>query len=315
MNPETSFFTQLQSFVDEMIRVFPEKRKVFEEYLIYQQSKENKKFIKEFHFLLSKYKVQLMNCDESIFVSHPESKMNTLYLLRGIDFIELWNTVGITASIKKSIWEYLQLLYIIAELMVNQKLSTEIAEKLKEELAGDKPTENTENSGDMLKNMMGMMSAADGMAIDVSKIKEASSTIKNLLQDEGDTTIAEIVEDVQKTLEKSVDKSGKISIMNLLNKDSDLFKSLDGIKDKLDSKLEKGEISEEKINKSMQKMMGKFTKGTPLEGINIEDMMKNVNIQDMMQSMAGAGSGGMPNLFDPKMMASVEKMMKSLPKK
>jgi hypothetical protein len=254
-----------------------------------------------------------MNCDESIFTSHSDAKINTLYLLRGIDFIELWNTVGITDSIKKSIWEYLQLLYIIAELVLNQKISGEILEKLKEELAEHTDGEKKEESGDMLKNMMGMMSGGEGMAIDVSKIKEASSTIKSLLEDEGDTTIAEIVEDVQKSLEKSVDKSGKISIMNLLNKDSDLFKNLDGIKDKLDAKLEKGEISEDKINKSMQKMMGKFTKGTPLEGINIEDMMKNVNIQDMMKSMAG--SGGMPNLFDPKMMASVEKMMKSLPKK
>lgn len=270
---QDTFFIYLQNFMDSLTDVFPEHRKIFEDYLYYIQTKEQSLFIKEFVKLLNKYSKDIMNCNEEIF-------MNECYLLRGINFSIYWNDKTLTDDNKKVIWDYLKLLLFLGRSCNPEFMNEEFTDMIEELKKMAENTEDTEQK----------------TGFDVNKLKDAGSKVKELFGGSDDNFLASMVEDITNEISNELGDKKNINILEIISgKNKSLEKIVENVKRHVDEKIAKGEIREEDISSSAEKMSNVLSSADLQKnlfgGLDINQMMKNISpaqmkaMQDLMKGM------------------------------
>jgi hypothetical protein len=122
-NNKIDFNNYLVEFIDKMRTLVSDTKdfkRQFSKYYKYYRSFceiENDRrieFIIEFVELLSKYNKEISICDEGLFSDDQEYyPKQHIYLLKCIDFKDIWHSVQLTSDVKENIWKYLKTLYII----------------------------------------------------------------------------------------------------------------------------------------------------------------------------------------------------------
>jgi hypothetical protein len=257
-----TFFAYLQNFVDSLNEVFPEHRNLFDAYSLYIADKNQDEFIAEFIKQLSKYKKQIMENDPALFE-------NDIYLLRGINFKLLWNDKHITDASKKSIWDYLKLLFFLGK-MTNEtpenESMTELHEQLKKIAEENKESEQGGETG-----------------FNPEKLMEAGTKVKELFGNE-DNVVSSLVEDITKEIGKEFGDKKNINLAQLIIKDKNAIQRIvDNVKKTVDDKIARGEIKEDEMANSAEKVAGV---------LNSDDIQKKLfggmDIQKMFASMSPA---------------------------
>jgi hypothetical protein len=259
MSKNLTFFAYLQNFVDSLNEVFPEHRRLFDAYSLYVAEKNQDEFIAEFIKHLGKYQKQIMDNDVSLFE-------NDIFLLRGINFRVLWNDKHITDATKKSIWDYLKLLFFLGK-MTGEKTAddsmNELHEQLKKIAEENKDSEQGETG------------------FNPEKLMEAGSKVKELFGNE-DNVVSSLVEDITKEIGKEFGDKKNVNLAQLLIKDKNAIQRIvDNVKKTVDEKIAKGEINEDEMANSAEKVAGV---------LNSDDIQKKLfggmDIQKMFASMS-----------------------------
>jgi hypothetical protein len=124
-NNKIDFNNYLVEFIDKMRTVVSNtkdfKRQFAKYYKYYRTFCESEiendrriEFIIEFVELLSKYNKEISICDEGLFSDDQEYyPKEPIYLLKYIDFKDIWHSVELSSEVKENIWKYLKTLYII----------------------------------------------------------------------------------------------------------------------------------------------------------------------------------------------------------
>jgi hypothetical protein len=303
-----TFFLQLQTFLDELIKVYPEKRKLFEDYMLYSSSKDQPKFIKEFYIIINKYSKQLLAYDDDFLNEKGEDgKRKVVYLMRGIDFAELWTSPGITDQIRKTMMAYLQLLHFLSNIYENGNDETYQLYKAFKENASKE--ESGETGGNPLGNLMGGLGGLGALnqevEIDTAKIEEATEQIRKLMGKDQDSVFNDIISDMTKAIKSEVKGNTKVSLMDMLNGKSKLMENIiDSVRTNIDSKIKSGKLSEKDMMNSANNIVKNITGNS---GLNIDDMMKNISpeqVAEMDSMMKGVQNGnpmGLMNMMQSMM--------------
>lgn len=259
MSKNLTFFAYLQNFVDSLNEVFPEHRRLFDAYSLYVAEKNQDEFIAEFIKHLGKYQKQIMDNDVSLFD-------NDIFLLRGINFRVLWNDKHITDTTKKSIWDYLKLLFFLGK-MTGEKTADESMNELHEQLKKIAEENKDSEQGEA--------------GFNPEKLMEAGSKVKELFGNE-DNVVSSLVEDITKEIGKEFGDKKNVNLAQLLIKDKNAIQRIvDNVKKTVDEKIAKGEIKEDEMANSAEKVAGV---------LNSDDIQKKLfggmDIQKMFASMS-----------------------------
>lgn len=261
MSKNLTFFAYLQNFVDSLNEVFPEHRRLFDAYSLYVAEKNQDEFIAEFIKHLGKYQKKIMDNDESLFEKD-------VFLLRGINFHLLWNDKHITDATKKSIWDYLKLLIFLGKMTgenTENESMNELHEQLKKIAEENKESEQGETG------------------FNPEKLMEAGSKVKELFGNE-DNVVSSLVEDITKEISKEFGDKKNINLAQLIIKDKGAIQRIvDNVKKTVDEKIANGEIKEDEMANSAEKVAGV---------LNSDDIQKKLfggmDIQKMFASMSPA---------------------------
>ena len=261
MSKNLTFFAYLQNFVDSLNEVFPEHRRLFDAYSLYVAEKNQEEFIVEFTKHLNKHQKKIMDNDESLFEKD-------IFLLRGINFRLLWNDKHITDATKKSIWDYLKLLIFLGKMSgenTENESMNELHEQLKKIAEENKESEQGE------------------IGFNPEKLMEAGSKVKELFGNE-DNVVSSLVEDITKEISKEFGGKKNINLAQLIIKDKGAIQRIvDNVKKTVDDKIANGEIKEDEMANSAEKVAGV---------LNSDDIQKKLfggmDIQKMFASMSPA---------------------------
>jgi hypothetical protein len=109
------FNSTLKLFINEIIKIYPEYNELLHEYydeLLEIDNCNDDKYVKRFMRKFS---------DNKEFISSKNNELfnETICFLKNIDFKELWANDKTNESIKKTIWDYLQTLFVIGDTIVS----------------------------------------------------------------------------------------------------------------------------------------------------------------------------------------------------
>jgi hypothetical protein len=258
------FYKTLNDFLFELEENFPNMKADIQKYSIKIEFKEEKdkiKYILKYFENGKKYKDFITNSNGEVF-----NDSENVELIPDINFTKIWNVKYKSDDDKekiwKSIWKFLQVLYIISDLvntMVNKTVDT------KNEVDVNEMISNLQNSNDQ--------------NLDFSQLGEAQEVVKKMF--DGDNVMGDLINDIS----KEVSNLDENNLMNLLGKDSDKLQNIIGSVGKtIDKKINEGSINQNDLLKSAKSMEKLVQENNPLM-----DMMKNVG-----KNMAG--EGGVPDL-------------------
>ena len=109
------FNSYFKLFLNNIISTFPEHKEVLENYyddLLENDVCNNDKYVKRFVVKMKDFKKEISTKNNDLF-------NESIYILKNIDFKELWGSPDLGDSNKEKIWEYIQTLFILSETIVN----------------------------------------------------------------------------------------------------------------------------------------------------------------------------------------------------
>ena len=113
------FNSNLKRFVLDIIKIFPDLEGELREYydiILTDESSNEDKFIKRYMRKLG---------DKKEFISQKNNELfaESICVLKGVDFKDLMVDEKITDTIRDTIWDYIQTLYVIGETIVSDSNS------------------------------------------------------------------------------------------------------------------------------------------------------------------------------------------------
>ena len=153
------FNYNLKLFVNDIIKVFPDLKEELVEYcgvILTDDNINEDKFIKRFMRKLG---------DKKNFISQKDDKLfdESIHILKGVDFKDLWVSEKLKDETKQTIWDYLQTLYVIGETIVSDSDSIKkLVENFKKVREAPEDVNNVDTSEmedadkqvlDMIKNL------------------------------------------------------------------------------------------------------------------------------------------------------------------
>lgn len=288
----------LSLFLQELTTIFPEYKTTiqtnYEELVnLGDNSCNSEKYVKDYMTVIKPFHSAIATKDDKIFKGLTEINM-----LTDIDFRSLW-TKDINQNTRENIWKYLQTLIVIGKKVVGD--DDEIDSLLKKfnttesagnagnaESAGNaENAENAESTEDvdnemlnMLKNMSSLTQDADSSA---SGEEPSENDMKNLF-DGG------IISDIAKELTNELDlnnldmgepKNMNEAFANLMGGGgggNNFFNLVTKVGEKIQNKVQSGEVRQGDLMKEAQKMMG---------GLKNPDKMANI-MKAQHQKQGGA---------------------------
>ena len=254
----------LSVFLKEMTTIFPEYQENINTHygdLLNSESEScnSEKYVKGYMTVIKPYHSQIATKDDKIFKG-----VDSINLLQSIDFREVW-TKDINDNTRENIWKYLQTLIVIGKKVVGDDNEIDsLLEKFKTDAV--ESVENNKESSDngedemlsMLKNMSTLTQDPEESLPDTSE-----SEMKNLFE-------GGIISDIAKELTTELDlenldmgdpKNMNEAFANLMGGgggggQNNFFNLITKVGEKIQNKVQNGEVQQGDLMKEVQKMMG-----------------------------------------------------------
>lgn len=341
----------LKDFIADLLTSFPEYAECIESYAIDAisiQETDNEHMERFVTYVQEVYPARFFDIlykNHEIFAPDSEVDVN---FIPGLDFRILWNTEGITDTIKDTIWKYLQVILFSVISGVNSHDSFGDTAKLFESINEEEFKSKLEETMSNLQDAMGMGNMGDGggglfgnsednssekQGDTYSRSNESSSMpdlplpeeihdhINGLLQGNLGKLATEIAEETAQ--EFDLDMDGVNSVNDVFEKmfrdPGKIMGLVKNIGSKLDTKLKDNDINQSDLMKEATEMMSKMKDMPGMD--NISSLFKNMGM-DMndMASMAknipglGGALGGGAKLNVGAMQAALERNLQSTKK-
>ena len=291
------FNYNLKLFVLDIIKIFPELEETLREYyavVLTEDSSNEDKFIKRYMRKMTDYKQYISQKNNDIF-------NESIHVLKGVDFKELWEKKEMKESIKTTVWDYIQTLFVIGETIVSDSNSikklVENFKKLRDTDESndaknlDEPSESTTSKEHLLENddegvgegggKGGGEGSGEGTDDQVLEMLKSLSekTAQNDAPELNEELInnglignlaKELSEDINLddfNLNMNEDNSNVGEVFsNLISGDNPMkfMNLIQNVGQKIQSKLSDGNIDQSKLVDEAQKMMGMLGNNNPL---------------------------------------------------
>jgi hypothetical protein len=250
------FNSTLKLFINNIIKIYPEYNETLDEYygeLLELDNCNDDKYVKRFMRKFVEHK-------EFISAKNNDLFNDTICFLKNVDFKDIWENEKTDESIKKTIWDYLQTLFVIGDTIISDtdriKSLVESLKKKRENEPLDE-TINPENKDllDMLQNLSENKDAPNEDILSNGLIgnlaKELANDINlddmNLNMDDENSNIGDI-------FGKLMSGDNPMKFMNLIQ---DVGK-------KIQTKLTSGNVNQGDLLNEAQNMMGMLGNNNPL---------------------------------------------------
>ena len=302
-------------FTNDLTKVFPEYAFLWEKWLTADDA-EYEKLNQHFMAVFPERFFDIMNSNMDIF--SPESDANVMFL-PDVDFKLLFNCVGVSEGTKTSMWKYLQLLLftVLGSVkdttnfgetidMFESMNETDLQDKMKETMAGledffkgmgsqEQDNESSDPSSDPSSDHGPLPSGSLPKGFKLPKPEIIQEHMKILMEGKLGKLAKELTEeftgdlkDVFDENEDTKDKSIKEIMAQLMKDPKKLMGIMKKITDKLQNKMQSGDISQDELMKEVATLVEKFK-----EMGGGEDFIKNFTngpFAKMFKNMA-AGAG------------------------
>ena len=141
------FNYNLKLFVLDIIKIFPELEETLREYytvVLTEEVSNEDKFIKRYMRKMTDHKQNISQKNNDMF-------NESIHVLKGVDFKELWERDEMKDSIKTTVWDYIQTLFVIGETIVSDSNSIK---KLVENFKKIRETDKTTNLDEATKDTL-----------------------------------------------------------------------------------------------------------------------------------------------------------------
>ena len=250
------FNSTLKLFINNIIKIYPEYKETLDEYygeLLDLDSCNDDKYVKRFMRKFGNHKELISAKNDDLF-------KDTICFLKNVNFKDIWENEKTDDSIKKTIWDYLQTLFVIGDTIISD---TDRIKSLVESLKKKRDNEpldeaiNPENKEllDMLQNLSENKDTpkedmlSNGLIGNLAK--ELASDINlddmNLNMDDENANIGDI-------FGKLMSGDNPMKFVNLIQ---DVGK-------KIQTKLTSGNVNQGDLLNEAQNMMGMLGNNNPL---------------------------------------------------
>jgi len=255
------FNSTLKLFVFNIIKIYPEYNDVLNDYykdLLEDDSCSDDKYVKRFMRKFTDYKEIISTKNNDLF-------NDSICFVKNVDFKDIWENEKTEESIKDTIWDYLQTLYVIGETIISdsnkiKSLVDSLKKKRNNEPLDENESEENKELMDMLQNLSEKKEPIniDENMLDNGLIgnlaKELASDINldemNLNLDNSDGEMPNIGD----IFGKLMSGDNPMKFMNLIQ----------NVGQKIQTKLSDGNLDQSKLLDEAQNMMGMLGNNNPL---------------------------------------------------
>ena len=237
----------LKSFLGELVTIFPEyQENINSNYVdvLNQETITSDIYVKEYMDNVSPYHSDIAQKNNQLFLGEQELKF-----LRDIDFRDLW-TKDLSESTRENIWKYLQTLYVLGRKIV---ASDDDVNEMLNEL-------NSNDEENLKKHQKEMMDMIENMSKITDENRANNSEVEDLFNNG-------IISDIAKelTTELDLDKLDMGNPQNMNEAFSNImgggggqnfFNLISKVGEKIQNKVESGQINQGDLISEAQKMMG-----------------------------------------------------------
>ena len=264
------FNYNLRRFVLDIIKIFPDLSEDLKEYyalVLDNETCNEDKFIKRYMRKLGDFKDLISQKNNDLF-NEP------IHILKSVDFKELMAREEVTDTIRDSIWDYIQTLFVIGETIVSDSNSikklVENFKKIREAdgdmtaLEGGEASEQAEDEQvmEMLKNLSDKTREAQENNPEINEELINNGLIGNLAKelaedinlDDFNLNINESSSNVNDVFSNLISGDNPMKFMNLIQ----------NVGQKIQHKLSDGNIDQSKLVDEAQQMMGMLGNNNPL---------------------------------------------------
>ena len=269
------FNSYLKLFVENIMDSFPELKVVLADYyksLLDVEVCNEDKYVKRY--------MKKMKEHSSLISSKNNDLFNTsIFILKNVDFKDLWESEELSANNKDTIWEYIQTLYILGETIIGDADKVLNLVNNFKKIKDGEFNEKDANVGGELLDMFKSLSENKNGAVDDNFLSECS------LGKLASELTSEINLD---ELNLGIDENSNMTDMfsNLMSGDNSLnfMNLIQKVGQKIQTKVESGDFDQEKLMDEAKKMMSGLQGGGGGGG---NDMFAS-----MAAAMGGGGAGG-----------------------
>ena len=264
------FNTNLTLFVNNIIEFYPEYKETLDEYykeILESESCNDDKYIKRFMRKFAGMKNDISNKNVEIF-------NESIFILKNIDFKELWENEKTTDTNKEILWDYLQTLYVIGETIISdsgkiKKLVENFKKVRNNEEIEEGDTEN-EEIFNMIKNLSEKqkLKQENGENGGINEELLNNGLIGNLAK--------ELAQDINlEDMDIGIDESGDVNdiFSKIMSGDNPMkfMNLIQNVGQKIQTKLSDGNIDQSKLVEEAQNMMGMLGNNNPV----FDSLLKN----------------------------------------
>jgi len=306
--PET-FKDIIGTFIGDLNTTFPEYEFLWSKWV----SATSADLEQLFHFMLKVFPERMFDIltqNDSIF--DKKSTVNTVFL-PNVEFKLLFNTVGITDTTKQAIWKYLQLIMMTIMGSIKNKSqfgeTADLFQGIDEAFLQEKLNESIEKMGEFFSNFKAPSPTEEGAkeTEDLPTPEHLFEHLQGLFNGKIGSLAKEFAEEFSADMHgilNEEDLNGATSVKDILpkllkdpKKLMDLVKS---VQNKVQQKMDSGELSREDLMRETQEMMAKMQE---MGGVD--------KFAEMLQGMAGQmGMGGKNVRVDKNALKRMESKMK-----
>ena len=266
------FNKNLKLFVDNIIEFYPEYKENLNEYykdLIENDSCNDDKHIKRFMRKFSEKRNDISNKNSVIFEED-------IFILKNINFKELWGNEKTSDTHKDTIWDYLQTLFVIGDTIISdtdkiKKLVENFKKVRNDEEQDEDIDEENKEIYSMIKNLTEKQKqkTKEGPGPELNAEMFNNGLIGNLAKelaediniDEMDLGVNKDTDNVNDIFGKLMSGDNPMKFMNLIQ----------NVGQKIQNKLSDGNLDESKLVEEAQNMMGMFGSNNPM----FDNLLKN----------------------------------------
>jgi len=255
------FNSTLKLFVSNIIKFYPEYNDVLNEYykdILENENSSDDKYVKRFMRKFADYKEVISTKNNDLF-------NESIFFLKNLDFKDIWENEKTDESIKNTIWDYLQTLYIIGETITSDSNKIKsLVESLKKKRNNEPLDDNdSEENKDLMNMLQNLSDKKEPLNFDEKMLD--NGLIGNLAKElAGDINL----DDMNLNLDNSDGEMPNIGDIfgKLMSGDNPMkfMNLIQNVGQKIQTKLSDGNLDKTKLLDEAQNMMGMLGNNNPL---------------------------------------------------